>query len=593
MSEIDYSLSVRRRALNLIWTAAGEYRFEPEFMAFTQDGQPDIYMNSIIGYVRKWYGGPELDELFSVIGSALMRETFDGILWIGLENCAYEREVKERPVLAELRHACAEEFFRRQPERSRQQWMAQNSLVYALQAARWNTVLGKAAGLVSPRERALFRELAYSGEWNTAQIAEHTYDIFQRYFHFDRKKSRYSMLAKLRGALSSFTQKALPSRVMRAEDLTFARDASGAGFVTARKSKESGPLSAAEEENNRIYIEECFGLPLYGRQESARIEEMLCTGRHAGCHIYFTEGNRSTAESADALIRKTIRGAQLQAEKNRSHYQDRLHFYRNSIKRLSDQIRNALLVYPQPLKVPARSGALDITRIWRAICLNDERIFTDTFEEEQPDFSVDLMLDASASRLQSQEIIAPQAYVIAKSLALCGIPVQVSSFLSLRGHTVIRLYQRYTDTKHPGAADSGNGSEGHIFDYFAAGWNRDGLALRGAGFLMNASPARNRMLILLTDASPNDDRKIPPDRADGHPLSRDYSGEAGIEDTQTEVRRLRKSGIQVMAVLSGEDGSTEAARKIYGDDFVRIESIRHLADAVGTLLQQKIEQFKA
>lgn len=586
MSEIDYSLSVRRRALNLIWTAAGEYRFEPEFMAFTQDGQPDIYMNSIIGYVRKWYGGPKLDDLFSVIGSALLRETFDGILWIGLENCAYEREVKERPVLAELRISCAEEFFRHRLERSRQQWMAQNSLVYALQSARWNTVLGKSPGLVSSRERNLFRELAYSGDWDITQIAEHTFDILHRYFHFDRNNSRSPMLAKVRSVLSSLTLRALPSRVMRSEDLTFARDASGAGLVTARKSKESGPLSAVEEENNRIYIEECFGLPMYGRCESAQIEELLCTDRHAGCHIYFTEGNRSSAESKDALIRKTIRGARLQAEKNRSHYRDRIHFYRNSIKRLSDQIRNALLVYPQPLKVPARSGSLNSARIWRAVQLNDERIFTDTFKEELPVFSVDLVLDASASRLQSQEIIAAQAYVIAKSLALCGIPVQVSSFLSLRGHTVIRLYQNYSGAEY----SEGDASE-HIFDYFAAGWNRDGLALRGIGFLMNESPAQNRMLILLTDASPNDDRKIPPDRDSGRLLSRDYSGEAGIEDTQTEVRSLRKSGIQVMAVLTGEDGSTEAARKIYGDDFVRIENIRHLADAVGTLLQRKIEQF--
>ena len=96
MSEIDYSLSVRRRALNLIWTAAGEYGFEPEFLAFTQNGQPDLYMNSIIGYVRKWYAGPELNELFSTVGNALLRETFDGVVWIGLENCAYEREVKGR-----------------------------------------------------------------------------------------------------------------------------------------------------------------------------------------------------------------------------------------------------------------------------------------------------------------------------------------------------------------------------------------------------------------------------------------------------------------------------------------------------------------
>lgn len=586
MSEIDYSLSVRRRALNLIWTAAGEYGFEPEFLAFTQNGQPDLYMNSIIGYVRKWYAGPELNELFSTVGNALLRETFDGVVWIGLENCAYEREVKERPVLAELRRACAEEFFRQQMERSRQQWMAQNSLVYALQSARWNTVLGKAPGLVNPRERQLFKELAYSGDWNAAQIADHTYDILRHYFHFDRNTVHSSVFTRIRKMLADSSLHRLSGRVMRSEDLTFAQYASGAGLVTARKSKESGPLSAAEEENNRIYIEECFGLPLYGRQESARIDEALCTDRHTGCHLYFTEGNRSAAETNDALIRKTIRGAQAQAKKNRLHYQDRFHFYQNSIRRLAEQIQNALLVYPQPLKVPARTGKIAPERIWRAVQLNDERIFSDTFEEEQPDFSVDLMLDASASRLQSQEIIAAQAFVIAQSLRLCGIPVQVSSFLSLRGHTVIRLYQRYQAAEHFGK----NISE-HIFDYFAAGWNRDGLALRGAGFLMNESPAKNRMLILLTDASPNDDRRIPADRKNGHPLSRDYSGEAGIEDTRAEVRNLRKSGVQVMAVLTGEDGSTEAARKIYGDDFVRIESIRHLSDAVGTLLQRKIEQF--
>ena len=58
-----------------------------------------------------------------------------------------------------------------------------------------------------------------------------------------------------------------------------------------------------------------------------------------------------------------------------------------------------------------------------------------------------------------------------------------------------------------------------------------------------------------------------------------------------EVRTLRKSGIQVMAILNGEDGSTEAARKIYGDDFVRIENIRHLSDAVGNLLLRKIEKL--
>ena len=49
MSEIDYSLSVRRRALNLIWTADGEYGFEPEFLAFTQNGERDVDKFSFSG----------------------------------------------------------------------------------------------------------------------------------------------------------------------------------------------------------------------------------------------------------------------------------------------------------------------------------------------------------------------------------------------------------------------------------------------------------------------------------------------------------------------------------------------------------------
>ena len=107
-----------------------------------------------------------------------------------------------------------------------------------------------------------------------------------------------------------------------------------------------------------------------------------------------------------------------------------------------------------------------------------------------------------------------------------------------------------------------------------------------------ASPARNRLLILLTDASPNDDRKIPANPSEGHYVSRDYSGEAGIEDTAAEVRALRKSGIHVMAVLNGEEGSTEAARKIYGDDFARIGRIEDLSNAVGLMIQKQIEQMR-
>ena len=101
------------------------------------------------------------------------------------------------------------------------------------------------------------------------------------------------------------------------------------------------------------------------------------------------------------------------------------------------------------------------------------------------------MLDASASRLEYQELISCQGYVIAKSLQKCGIPVQVYSYLSIRGFTVMNRFLQYSDGI--------SGDCRSLFRYFAAGWNRDGLALRGAGELMHSSPARNKILIILTD----------------------------------------------------------------------------------------------
>ncbi len=567
--------SARRRALNIIWTAAGEYDFEPDFMAFFQDGEPDFYLNSIIGYVHKWYDPKIMEKLYTLIDHTFLRETYDGLLWIALENCTYERESARRPVLRELRISCAKSFFREQQTKSRQQWMAQNSLVNALQEAKWHMVLQEPSGLVNPWEKHLFQELQYDASMTSEDIFIRTTGIFRRYFHF-REKS-YPLISNIRNFWKKQARKSLPSRIVRADKLLIGTSQSShGGRISWQKSRET----AHSNSTDLLYIENCFGAPLYSDQERSLIEQSLCTGSHQNCHLYFTDGQQKTSVQ-DPLIKKTLQDAYLQFEKNKKYFQENRRIFRTQIHLLAGQIQNTLLVLSQPLDLPSRTGFLCPSRVWRAVRLNDNRIFAETTEEKQADFSVDLMLDASASRLQSQEAIAAQGYVIAQSLRLCHIPVQVSSFLSLRGYTVLRLLSDY----HSPDKDAS------VFRYFSAGWNRDGLALRGISQLMNSSPAKNRLLILLTDASPNDDRRIPSDRKQGILLSQDYSGEAAVKDTAAEVRSLRRSGIQVMAVLNSEDGSTEAARKIYGDDFVRIERIDQFSSAVGTLLQDQIEKL--
>ena len=71
--------------------------------------------------------------------------------------------------------------------------------------------------------------------------------------------------------------------------------------------------------------------------------------------------------------------------------------------------------------------------------------------------------------------------------------------------------------------------ERRIFDYFAAGWNRDGLALRGMEELMQSAPAEKHLLLILTDANPDDSHRIPPNGK--NPISREYDGKAGVEDS--------------------------------------------------------------
>ena len=85
-----------------------------------------------------------------------------------------------------------------------------------------------------------------------------------------------------------------------------------------------------------------------------------------------------------------------------------------------------------------------------------------------------------------------------------------------------------------------------------------------AAELLDTAPADKHLLILLTDASPDDSHKILP--TGKVPLSRDYDGQVGVEDTADEVRALRRKGIRVAAVFMGENANVPNARAIYGQD---------------------------
>lgn len=103
---------------------------------------------------------------------------------------------------------------------------------------------------------------------------------------------------------------------------------------------------------------------------------------------------------------------------------------------------------------------------------------------------------------------------------------------------------------------------------------------------MEGSPCSNRLLIILTDASPNDDKKMPAN--DHSSRKREYEQSAAIADTAQEVRMLRKKGIRVIGVFYGLDRELKGARAIYGSSFARIREAHQLADTVGGLIRKEI-----
>ena len=568
-----------RRAANQVWAAAGAYGFEPLFLARNTDGTIDFYMNCIVGLVHKYYGDSLVRSVFDSWEGDVRQPMLDDLTWLYLESAAYQLELPRRPVLEALRYAHADYFFAIQYKLSRQEWMAKNQLVYTMQAARWRSVLGRNLPVMTPYESGLFTALAVQEPPAPEQLKISVLALYQKFNLFDGQIHQKAALhLHLEGLLASLATKALPTQMIKTDRVTVEHsnsvDAAGSGLqVDKRRAHITLKQNAAED---RAYIESCFGRSIYPPERLRKAEQELCVGDHLGCHLWFSAGVPSPEQAPTPEAKHLAE----QADRNRAYYAKNRELHRSVVLRLTEQIRNCILVHQQPNARIARSGNLNPGRVWRAPLLNDSRVFLCAEEENQPSFTVDLLLDASASRLHCQEVLAAQGSILAESLANCGIPVRVSSFSSLRGYTVLRVLKRFADK-----------SGQNINRYFASGWNRDGLALRAAGDLIQSDPgpAPRHLLIVLTDASPNDSRRIPP--SPENPLGREYEDAAGVADTAAQVRVLQRQGIRVSAVFMGEDSSAGAAAQIYGKNMARIRGMDQLARAAGRLIQNEIREL--
>ena len=441
----------------------------------------------------------------------------------------------------------------------------------ALEPVLFQTELQGRPVLEQMRPTSVETELKLNAEMTTDEIVDTAKQFFlEHYGLFGDGKIRlkYRLPHLKRLSVDSFLQR---GRVFDHEP----------GYYHGEARSWDGDFSLSTKLNEselRAFLETKFGKSIYSMDRLVRIEKLLCTGNHKFTHLFYTRGEIGELHGIYSTfeMHQRKRQAELIAN-NRSYYQKNLLHNRLLISKLSTSIMNSILLHMQPAPIKANYGAVNPVLAWRAAKLHDEKIFTRTENENAGDISVDILLDASHSQVSRAEKISSQAYIISEALSRCRVPCRVMSFCSMSGFTIMRLFNEYSSVDNSS-----------IFDYYTEGCNRDGLAIRAAGYLMSGTSYAHKMLIVLSDVKPLDVAKI---RKDERDVGVSYDEMRALKDTAHEVRRLRAEGISVICVFTGTDEDLPSAKIVYGQDFVRIRDFSLFADTVGKLIIDQMKHY--
>lgn len=567
-----------KRAKNIIWMAADNYEIEPLFLAFTPDGAADMYLNMVIGLTYKWYDQKKIDVFFNQL-TGKGHELYEGLLWIGLENAVYEKEKNFRNALSDIRYEYAKESI------GRYRKSIDYSRIDQIRNAHCREIMGQDCGLDNENKEILHAFL-YTKDMTTEQIITRTKENLFKYFSYHPSKNANKdgifFLQKVAGAFHAVGKVSSDYvRLKKFEDVNASLD----GKIVSMEHKkhyliqfsmQRDPLTA------KRYVQGCFGESIYDKCKQEAIERTLCTGNHRNCHLLFTRGhtrgsrtkllNEIESKREKKEIIEFTKEADLQYDKNKAYFEKNRAVYKNSIRRLTERLRICLEAKSETFASDAICGKVSPSKVWKAIYLDNPRVFEHNDKIETSGFSIDILIDASSSRKQMQEKIAAQAYVLSKSLEMCGIPMQIYSYCSIRGYTVMRIFKSYEESDR----------EDELFRYVAAGNNRDGLALRAAGHMIKSSPKQQKILLVLSDASPMDDQIA------GEVVfykDKEYTDMLAVQDTINEVQSLRHSGIQVIGIFMGSAHEGETAGRIFGRKLAKIASISEFSEVVGRVLQ--------
>ena len=588
-TELDDSrFELENRLKNLLWTVSGDYGLEmkPDVALFLRSEAIALYDGIKQGAFARFYDR-------DMMGMYLVKKVFlqadeqclTQLAQLCIEEAVGEKVCRERPGIRSIQRKACEDIL----EQEFEQMCAPGNVLGRLRAA----VLRRRLDGSSFRAEKKLQELTdavagAAGAESTMELIRIVDKLYNRLVDPSFEAVHGSLEKVLAVSVKELTEypwedylteelyeEALESYMEQlTETMTGLEDRSVTENMEEerRKKHKITVLPPEALEKAHTYVELNYGRTYLTDTEEKRINHLMCRGIHGDCSLYFTEGILKNPVKRNYQYEYAVR----LRNKNIWLYHDKHRIVKHNIAELTDTLRKSLTLRAETQTVLSDRGMIVPSRLWRIGRSSDAKIFQRELKADAADFVVDVLIDASGSQMSRQGEVAIQAYIISEALSNVEIPHRVMSFCTFWDYTILHRFRKYDDPRTENE---------NIFNYVTSSNNRDGLAIKTAGYSLLQRQEEKKILIVLSDGRPYDVVVNRPNAKNPQP----YRGSTAISDTATEVRRLRNLDVSVLGVFAGEEKDLATEKRIFGKDFAYIRDIRNFSRIVGRYLKKQLE----
>ena len=587
--EIDeYRLELENRIRNLLWTVSGDYQLDmkPDVSLFLRSKAIALYDGIKQGALARYY---DKDMLGLYLVKKIFLQAGENELTFVAQLCIEEaigdKICEERPGIRDMQRQCMEDILEQEFDILPNLRDIPGRLKVAVLRRRLNNGEWHVEKKLQPFMELIERA---GNSTDTLELIRVIDELYNRLMDPDFESMHGTLeqvLAVTMEDLTEYSWEDFLSEEMYEEVLeSYAEQLTNnvAGLENAavteemeekRQKKRSVKVVTPEMlEKAYTYVELNYGKSYLSEAEEKKINYQMCRGIHSDCSLYFTEGilKNPVKSNYQYEYAKRLRN------KNIWLYHDKHRIVKHNITVLTETLRKSLVLRSETQTVLSDRGMIVPSRLWRIGRTNDAKLFQQELKGEISDFVVDVLIDASGSQMKRQGDVALQAYIISEALSNVDIPHRVMSFCTFWDYTIMHRFRRYDDPRS---------ENDNIFNYVTSSNNRDGLAIRTAGYDLLQREEEKKIMIILSDGRPYDVIINRPNAKNPEP----YQGKAAIADTATEVRRLRNLDVSVLGVFAGEEKDLATEKKIFGKDFAYIRDIANFSKIVGRYLTKQLE----